>query len=238
MHPTIKPIPIESIPPALTERRQWVMWRAEIDGKRVPIDTDKARKVPYQINNNRASSTNPQQWATFDAVVKRYARGGYDGIGYVFSKDDPFVGIDLDDCIDSTGAVRDWAAIILADMRSHAEVSPSGKGIKVWVKGSIPKSMHPERKDIPDSVIPADQPGLIEIYDQGRYFTVTGQAITNVPIRAVNGELDSLWQSLQKPIQAPEKPAQPRTDAIPSDDWIGVIIERGPAHSGGCGRRQ
>lgn len=229
MHPTIQPIPTKTIPSALTERRQWVLWRAEIDGKRVPLDTDKARKVPYQINGNRASSTNPQQWATFDAVVKRYARGGYDGIGYVFSKDDPFVGIDLDDCINEDGLIHQWAVDILNAMPSYAEISPSGKGIKLWVVGSIPASAHPSRKDIPESVIPADAPGLIEMYSQERYFTVTGNPVELMPseITTVNGELTALWQSLQKPAKAPEKPIQPLQPSNHTESWIDRVIERG-----------
>jgi hypothetical protein len=204
----------DTIPDELKQLRAWVLWRAEIDGKRVPLDTDKARKVPYQPSGKRASSTDPAQWSTFQRVADTYDRGGaYDGIGCVIQP--PYVGIDLDDCIDSeSGLINQWAVDILNSMPSYAEISPSGKGIKLWVKGSIPDSVKTES---------------IEIYSHSRYFTVTGNPVDLMPteISTVNGELTDLWQSLQKPVQAAEKPAQPRSDAIPSDDWIGVIIERG-----------
>jgi primase-polymerase (primpol)-like protein len=98
----------ENMPAALKERHQWVNWKYELtqDGKWT--------KVPYIAGTTyRASSTNPQTWRTFDEAIDAYRADGFDGIGFVFSADDDYAGVDLDDCIDpQTGQLKDWATNI------------------------------------------------------------------------------------------------------------------------------
>ena len=72
----------ENVPACLRERPQWVVWRYE---KRHGRET----KVPYcPKSGRRASSADPSTWTSFTDAVAAYARGGYDGIGYVFLTDD------------------------------------------------------------------------------------------------------------------------------------------------------
>src|ERR671916_1961550 len=113
-----------------------------------------------------------------------YLRRHHAGIGYVFAADDPYVGIDLDDCIDADGHLADWARAIVDTMVTYTEVSPSGTGVKLWVIGSIPGSV---------------KTAQIEIYAERRYFTVTGQQLPGTPaaIRAVDSELAALYASLR-----------------------------------------
>ena len=91
-------IPIENIPEELAERNQWVCWRYdERDGKltKVPYTPDPGARRTLM----RASSTDPATWATFsEAVDACGASEGYYGVGFVFSDDDPYVGIDIDNC--------------------------------------------------------------------------------------------------------------------------------------------
>jgi len=86
----------ENIPDQLTERPQWVCWRREMrDGK--------LTKVPYAPGTERrASTTELMTWATFEQALAAYEAGEppYEGIGFVFCNADPFVGVDLDDCLD------------------------------------------------------------------------------------------------------------------------------------------
>src|SRR5829696_4200660 len=116
----VDPPIIENIPEQLTERPQWVCWRLEQrDGK--------LTKVPYTPGTERrASSTDLMTWGTFDEALAAYEFGRaipvveegrrpyYDGIGFVFSSADPFVGIDLDKCRDpEDGEITAWAQKIL-----------------------------------------------------------------------------------------------------------------------------
>lgn len=53
-------------------------------------------------------------------------------VGFVFTRDDPFVGIDLDHCRDpETGKIKPWALEIVAKLNSYSEVSPSGTGLHI-----------------------------------------------------------------------------------------------------------
>ena len=79
-----------NIPTELKNCSQWVLWRKERNGK--------LTKVPYQVNSKMAQANNRNTWSSFEMVVEKYKQGGYDGIGFVFSKQDDYVGIDLDKC--------------------------------------------------------------------------------------------------------------------------------------------
>jgi len=123
--------------------------------------------MPYQINRRCASSTGPQTWCSYDEALKAYQKdsNGWSGIGFVFSASDPFFGIDLDRCLDEAGNLKRWAQPIMERfLDSYAEISPSGRGIKIWAKGTLPGS---------DTAFSLDD-GRVEIYDQARFFTVTG----------------------------------------------------------------
>lgn len=94
----------------------------------------------------------------------RSAREPLDGIGFVFAKDDPSVGIDLDGSLDpETDELEPWAAEIVQAARTYCEVSPSGLGVKLIGRGHLPA-------DAPKRL----RGELIEMYDSGRYFTISG----------------------------------------------------------------
>ena len=91
----------------------------------------------------------------------------YSGLGFVFSNEDDLAGIDLDDSLDEQGDVKPWArGIVERFADTYIEVSPSGKGLKIWTRGSLPANL--------PGVHVGD--GAIELYDHSRYFAVTGRA--------------------------------------------------------------
>jgi putative DNA primase/helicase len=138
---------------------QFVCWRKE------DRDGD-ITKVPYSAYGGRASSINPKTWAPFDEAVAVSAR--YDGIGFVFTEDDPYAGIDLDKCRDpETGDIAQWARKIVNALDSYTEISPSGTGLHIFVKATLPGRNN--RK------------GPLEMYESGRYFTLTGEHLDGTP---------------------------------------------------------
>src|SRR5215472_1055215 len=149
------------VPDSLAELDQWIVWRYERHG-------GKPTKVPYQFNGNRANSTDPKTWCSFADALKTWQHDDptrFSGIGFVFSPDDPFFGIDLDDCLDADGRLKPWAQPIMERLSdSYAEISPSGSGIKIWAKGKLPGG---------GAAFPLGD-GRVEIYDRARYFTATG----------------------------------------------------------------
>lgn len=149
--------------PDLTALDQWVCWRYE-------TVNDKLTKIPYNARTGgKASSTSPNTWVSFDRA--NHEKLKYDGIGFVFSETDDFTGIDLDHCRDAaSGRIDDWAQQILDDVGGYAEESPSGSGIHIWVRGHIKG----------DRKVGSLNGHKIEMYDRGRFFTVTGQPIGTI----------------------------------------------------------
>jgi hypothetical protein len=147
-----------------------------------------------------ASSTDPTTWGTFDQAVTACKESeGLAGVGFVFSADDPFAGIDLDNCIDtSSGEVKSWARPILAQLDSYSEISPSGKGVKVFVRAS---KSRPRCKT-------GHKDGAIEMYDRDRFFTVTGVRLPDRPadIEERQTAIDAVYASVFGEGQAPQLP--------------------------------
>src|SRR5436309_9285146 len=113
------------IPSELIPNKQWVGWRfAMRDGKRT--------KVPVNpLTGKPASSTDPSSWADLESAVKAVNVKKLDGIGFVFTENDPYTGVDLDDCRNpETGELAPWAAEIVESLSSYSELSPSQTGIK------------------------------------------------------------------------------------------------------------
>ncbi len=157
------------VPDDLTERDQWVLWRYEARNGR-------STKVPYQVSGKLASSTDPSTWDNLEAVFTTWSKAAsrYAGVGFVLSSADPFAGIDLDDSLDEQGNVRPWARGIVERFGdSYQEISPSGQGLKIWVRGSLPANL-------PGVQVVGG--GQVELYDHSRYFTVTGRVFRGAPM--------------------------------------------------------
>lgn len=155
---------VEHIPSTLIDHEQWVCWQTENrDGKqtKIPIDPTTGRY---------ASTTESSTWATFEAAREYAIETADTGLGFVFTDDDPFVGVDLDNCRDEDGDAPAWATTIIDRLDSYTEISPSGTGYHIIVTGELPPG--PNRR------------GDVECYETARYFTVTGESV-HEPARPV-----------------------------------------------------
>lgn len=173
------------VPEVLRARPQWVCWRYE-----VKEGSDKPTKMPYQARHpdRKASSNGPKTWADFTTAMAAATKHSewLDGVGYVFSDDDPFVGFDFDDILLPDGSVKPWAQPWVAEVtHTYAETSPSGTGIKGIAVGKLPGS--------------GINAGDLELYDQGRYFTITGKRLQGTPDapQDLNGTIERLYQLAQ-----------------------------------------
>jgi len=45
------------------------------------------------------------------------------------------MGLDLDSCIDPQTGIADWANEIITRFNTYGEISPSGKGVKLFFRG-------------------------------------------------------------------------------------------------------
>jgi primase-polymerase (primpol)-like protein len=141
-------------------------------------------KVPYVADDprRRADSTNSATWRPFGVALKSYLAGVCDGIGFVLG--DGFVGLDLDDAEDPTsGEIAPWAQEIVAEIASYSEFSPTGTGIHILAKGSLPPR--------------GRKKGPVEMYETGRYFTVTGIRVPGTPA-TIEDRTDALQRVHEK----------------------------------------
>jgi putative DNA primase/helicase len=170
------------IPDELKNTPQWIVWRSEErEGKKT--------KVPYQVNGTMAQSNNKRSWSTFHTAVLAFNTGNYNGIGFMFSKEDPYIGIDIDHCV-SDGVPNTFAQEIIELMNSYTEYSPSNEGVHIIVKGSLPSFVLGTGKKNPEY-------GL-EVYRHGRYFTFTGNRENNNQVFERTDELEELFQKYLK----------------------------------------
>jgi primase-polymerase (primpol)-like protein len=184
---------------------QWVTWKYE-------LRDDDWTKPLFSYNGTLASSTDAATWSSIHRAVDAYQQRRTDGIGFVLSIEDPFVGIDLDHCFcRETRKVEPWAFEILQKFKSYSEFSPSGQGIRIFVKGTLPNGIRGKKK------------GNIEVYSASRYLTVTGHRLKNAPltIESRQAEIDWLFQKFfTEPKKAKPKPSAGNGAWNGSDDEL------------------
>lgn len=177
----VKPQPLElrpeAIPAELRALDRWVCWSYSWKPGNNGRD-GKWTKLPKQINDRMASSTDPSSWTTFDAAVRAQAFSpAFDGAGVTMVPEDDLVGIDLDHCV-TDGVVEPWAQTIVDAVGSYTEVSPSGTGLRIILRGRKPEGSASKR-------------GPIECYEHGRYLTMTGHVINDVSVQLRQAELEA-----------------------------------------------
>ncbi len=197
----------------LDHRRHVCCWRGEPvlddDGthKRDARGHLKWSKRPRKPNGLPASHSDPRTWSHFAecAAALSDPRLAFDGVGIVLSSSDPFTGIDLDGCVDG-GALEPWAEAIVQDLDGYSELSPSGRGVRILVRGTIGAG----RKK-----------GGVEVYSTLRFLTLTGRPLPGSPtaIPERQAQLDEVVLRIfgSAPPAAPVSVAPDREQATPED---------------------
>ena len=158
-----------------------------------------------------------ETWATFAAALAAYQSGDADGVGFVFSDTDDYVGIDLDH-IDRQ-EVGAWATGVGWQLNSYLELSPSGTGAHVIARGTLPG--------------PGRKRGRVEAYDRGRYFTVTGHRAQQLPAtpQPRQAVIEALYAEYFADESAPTPSTATHALTISDDDAIARVkaTDRGRA---------
>jgi hypothetical protein len=187
------------IPEELKELRQWLVWRFEQRDERWT-------KVPYRTAGRRASTTDPSTWSSFEDAIAAYEDETFDGVGFVFSEDDPFCGIDLDHCLDETNMVQEWADVYVKRLDSYTEFSPSGRGLHIISRAVLPGAGL-NRK--------IDGEHRVEVYDKEKFFTFTGDVFHDSEIRDLQDEVAKLYAELTPDKKEKEKKEEKEEGAAP-----------------------
>ena len=151
----------ENVPAMLKGRPNWVVWglgRAPPKAPFNPASTLFGRPEP-------AKAGIAETWSNYPTAVECVRRGLAQGIGFQFEGNDLY-GIDLDKIVDENGQIMPDAARIVDKLDSYTELSPSGKGLHIFVTAPGADITRHRKKDF-----------FLEIYNTGRYFTVTGNSL-------------------------------------------------------------
>ena len=191
---------IAGVPDSLASVPRWVCWAWQKIG-------GSWSKIPKQARfpGQNASSTDESTWADFQTATQAASQNGL-GIGFVFNGDG-LVGVDLDDCREpETGKLSGWAHDVVSHLKTYTEVSPSGTGLKLFIRGELPESFGKKFK--------RPEGGGAEVFKTGRFFTVTGQKEQGTPddVRDRPAELTSVMNVFRS--WKPERPKPQRVEPV------------------------
>lgn len=195
----------ETIPAALANLQQWVLWKFEWDPKR-----NAWLKVPYYVMGGRrtgdqGSDRDRGRLATLAVARRAFEKAAgtpsaWTGVGFGFLPDDGLIGIDLDKCRDlETGQLSERAAKIVQAFHSFTELSPSGRGLHIYLLGHTQTA---KSNDIG-----------VEMFCEKQYFTVTGHHMEGTPLDVVQAD-EAAVRRMHKTIEEakalyrPSPPAQ------------------------------
>ena len=202
-----------NIPIILRQRPNWVAWGI----RGAPL------KSPFNPANLLSGKFSPAKagvrdtWGSYQNAAECVSRGLARGIGYEFDGGDVY-GIDLDHVLDETGALIPEAQEIVEGIESYAEISPGGKGLHIFVLAPGADIVCHRKKDF-----------FLEIYNDGRYFTVTGNICGGTKtIESRTAELQEIHdkyllpKAAQKVVSLPSQP----THSAEQDWFLRIGLER------------
>ncbi len=151
------------LPQELTNLPCWLMWRYEGGGGNA-----KPRKVPYYANGQRRFGTqgSPEDRAkltTFNAALDAANRHGFTGVGLAMLPEGGVTALDFDKCVGPDGSIPSEIIEIIGN--TYSEYSPSGTGIRAFVKGDLGN-----HKSFAN-----DESYGFETFNTSGFVTVTGQ---------------------------------------------------------------
>ncbi|WP_439670785.1 hypothetical protein AEMCBJ_12960 [Cupriavidus necator] len=192
--PHVKPPIIENIPQALKDKPQWIVWKAgavNAEGKFGKIPVDPATGKPCSAHERG-------NWLPFDDAVRAQRQKGYAGIGFDLDGQ-PFthcddgvplylIGLDIDQCeAEMDSLYRVWLRL----GKPYLEVSPSGKGVRMFALSRI--------------AFRGRNVGGREIYSSGRFLTVTGHSARG-GIKDATEALGSVYEEWFGSVPTPQVP--------------------------------
>ncbi|MBS0198275.1 MAG: hypothetical protein JSR77_16100 [Planctomycetes bacterium] len=186
-----------NIPAGLRGRDRWVLW-ALVHG--TPAERAKSGYKPKKnpcgpIGSSAINAMDPSNWMSFEKAAAAYSQNpAAAGLGFVCVKGEGITGLDLDGCVGPDGTIHPAAKEILSRFPTYTELSPSGTGIRVFMRATKAAVSRCKKAGMPWG-------GEIEVYDRCRLLTVTGRPLGEYPVDVVDCQsaLDELIQSLWPP---------------------------------------
>ena len=200
----------DGIPAELKAVPNWCTWKWV-------VEAGKRKKIPHQVNGERAKSNDPKTWTTFKIAYAAYTEteGAFDGICCMMStKPENYVFIDIDHCVKDR-VIEPWALDIVERFDSYTEISQSGKGLHIIIEAKKP-------------FLRCRKTGsAFEIYDSLRPCYITGDVVNGLmKIRPRQELLDQLMFEIfgeQKSTQNQSEVIKPKF-GLPDEDVLKKAI--------------
>lgn len=210
MHMALAPkIRSVELPKELREIKAWLIWRYEqFEGETKP------RKIPYWFDGTRRHGKQggpvDRERLTVFGVAREFAvRLGYDGVGFAPLDGCGYTFLDFDNCVGPDGSLPPEIEQIAA--RTYAEYSPSGKGVRIALKGNLGN-----RK----SISTPDQYGF-ETFSTSGYVTFTGNILDICDLTVGPNHIAEVDDHVRNLCEKRFGCAQPEADVDPDDFMIG-----------------
>ena len=214
-------------PASMVERKQWMNWYyMDIEGTR--------KKVPGTLKSSVgvvSTWSNEQNWRSFGDSLKYLDKNpSFEGVTYILSEDDPFVAFDGDDVRDpETGEVHPDFKELVSNVGSYTDVSASGTGLHIVVRGQLPDYLNTKAVYLPDH--PGFPDAKIEIFSEGQHMVMTGDHLSGTP-RRINerqGWIDAFERKYES--QSPSDPHD--TEDAQSDESDAETVSLPGGYKGG-----
>jgi primase-polymerase (primpol)-like protein len=143
------------------KQQPWAVWVAEPRSEKA----GKYNKAPRSpATGFKIGANQPHLFGTFEEARAAYESGSYTGIGVLLTGNG-IVGFDIDDYVTTFAnkpEVKGWVKQAISDQTNpaYAEISPSGSGLRLFVRGALPAK--------------GRKAGSLEVYDNERFLTITG----------------------------------------------------------------
>lgn len=161
----------DKIPEELKSLKRWVLWKLK------KIDNGKTTKIPINAKNGYGAKSNDSDtWTSFEEAYKMSNYFECEGLGFMLGNG--YFGVDIDHALDNEPLIEEF----VSTLKSYTEISQSGEGIHIICKGVLPKG--------------ARRRGNIEMYDNARFFAMTGNLwnkIEDYTVEDRTNEVVGLW---------------------------------------------
>jgi len=193
------------LPPELAALPQFVGWHWELDNQG---RWTKVLKNPG--SGRKASTTNPGTWSTLAHVLCAMPAFDWDGVGFVFTTNDDYFGIDIDDGYDAAGNLTPETIALIERFGTYAEPSVRRKGVHLIGR----------TRQVPNEKS-GDRSGPRECYWERRFFTLTGAPLPGYDTIAADCTEEFLsWHAETFPPKAAPAPPLIRPALTPDDETI------------------
>lgn len=170
----------------LATYRQFIVYRI------VPSITRPGKLDKFPCDHRTGSVSNAHDhsiWADYKTAINAAARLGADcGVGFVFTENDPFWFLDLDNCLLPSGEWSEVAKQLCQVFAGCAvEISVSGRGLHIFGTGRLPAHRC-------ESAL-----GIGGLYHTDRFVALTGNGAQGNAAHDASGQLQWLVDSYFKP---------------------------------------